>query len=194
MRLLLAASLGLLGCARTHAPLATPTQEIPHLSEVGSLAPGETRLVVDANGESARVSSDGTTICAVTPCAVSVPQGAHRLTFFANEDIRRFGDVDVDLGARPTVVRHALTVRHESPGWRAASIVAFSLGGSLVAIGGATASGQLLDDGRPWGTIGGSIAAAGLIGVALGITFALAGRSDVWPGSTRTWVVPPKAP
>lgn len=178
------------GCARVHAPLPPPSHEIPPIAELAPVQPGQSRLVVDANGELARVTLDGQTVCPQTPCALSVPKGAHRVTFFAREDTRRFGDVELDLGDRATVVRHRLTVRHDSPGMRIGSLIAISLGASLVAGGGLVALGQTVDDSRPWATVGGAIAVTGLIGVALGVTFALAGRSDVWPGSTSTFPVP----
>ena len=188
------AGLWLAGCATTYPALPPPSQEIPRVTELPRLAPAESRVVVDANGEDAWVSVEGRTVCAGTPCAVSLPRGARRLTFFAKSDRTRFEDVPIDLGARPTIVRHQLGVRRESPGMRVASILGFSLGASCLAVGGGIAAVGLVDDSRVWGTTGGAVALTGLVGVALGVTFALAGRTQIWPGATRTWVVPPPAP
>lgn len=181
------------GCAVTHPPLAAPPAVIPRVADLPPLAAEQGRLVLDANGEDARISSDGTTICASTPCAVSLPKGPHRLTFFANGDASRYGDADVDVTARPTVVRHALGVHHDAPGLRVASIVAFAVGGSLAGLGAAVAAPGLIDENNrsTWYGAGGALGAAGLVGIAVGVSFALASRSHVWPGATRTWVVPP---
>lgn len=189
------AAIGMLaGCATTYPALPAPPQEIPRVSELPRIGPGESRILVDANGEDAWVSAEGRTVCAGTPCALALPKGAHRLTFFAKNDATRFGDVSVDLGERPTIVRHQLGVRRESPGLRIASIVSFSLGASLLAVGGGIAAVRFVDDAPGWSTTGGAVAITGLVGLALGLSFALASRTEIWPGATRTWVVPPTHP
>ncbi len=194
IRLLCATVLG--GCAITHPPLVAPSAVIPRVLDLPPVGVDRGRLVLDANGEAARITADGTTICASTPCAAALPRGRHRLTFFANPDSSRYGDVDVDVTASPTIVRHALGLRHESPGLRVASIVAFAVGGSLAGLGAAVASPGLIDEANrtTWYTAGGSLGAAGLVGIAVGVSFALASRPHVWPGATRTWVVPSAAP
>lgn len=179
----------LAGCAVTYPPLAAPAQEVPSGVELPPAGAGAGRLLVDANGEPARLTADGATVCANVPCAVSLPRGRHRLTLFAHENAARFDDLEVDLGERPLVVRHAIGVRRESPTLRGLAVVAFTLGATLVVAGASVASVGFLDSSPTWRTAGGSVAVTGLIGLGLGVSFALAGRPERWPGATRTWML-----
>ncbi len=190
---MLASALALGGCAIEYPPVATPHALIPDVADVPTPAPNQGLLVLDANGEDARITADGSTICATTPCAVALDKGSHRLTFFSSHDAARYGDVTVDVSASPRVVRHSLGVRRESPGLRGAGIATIAVGTSLAGLGLATAGLGLLDENHRsvWTTSGGAMAATGLIGVALGVSFALAARTAIWPAATRTWLLTP---
>src|SRR5688572_26236847 len=85
---------------RLAAPVAFP--EAPP-------APGTGRVVLDADGDHAKVievsESSATTVCPSTPCVVDLPYGSHPLVFHSTTDESRASDVDLDVGPKAKAVR-----------------------------------------------------------------------------------------
>jgi len=210
----LAAAFPLFACGDIQLPPpAAPQKALPQPPEVPSepVPEGAGRLVLDANGEQARVVEvAGTTVqsrgytfnliaqrpvCASTPCVVDIPRGPHRLVFLSKTDENRGSDVELDVGARPKVVRHAMGERIEHNGLKGGSSAALTLGvlgaitGGSVMFGGALASGSSTSPGAGDGvvTVGGAVLGISAGVLALGITLGILGRTEVRKGSTTEW-------
>lgn len=102
------------------------------MPEVGP-APGSGRVVLEAaGGEKARVvevSGEATAygyrytttivetrpVCR-TPCVVDLTYGSHQLVFQSMNDEARTSDVEVDVGAHPKAVLHAIGERRQNTG------------------------------------------------------------------------------
>ncbi len=211
-----AASIHLLACGEIQLPPpAAPAKMLPAPPEVPSdpVPEGGGRLVLDANGEQARVVEvAGTTVqsrgytfnfiaqrpvCASTPCVVDVPRGPHHLLFLSKTDENRGSDVELDVGARPRVIRHAMGERIEHGALKAGSNVALTLGilgaitGGSVMFAGALSSGVSSDPTSNAGngtlTAGGAVLGISAGVLALGITLGILGRTEVRKGSTTEW-------
>jgi hypothetical protein len=116
-------------------------------SDLGSVAPGKERVILDAEGDQARVSevtSHSQTVTprgnvlesehdrplCITPCAVDLGLGLHELSFQSTTHPRRGSDVEVQVQGDPLVVNHTMADL-ETP-----SPVAKGIGIGLVALGG----------------------------------------------------------
>jgi hypothetical protein len=129
-----------IGCAgigiAKEAPPPAPPQAEPHIPDLPAEppAPGHARIVLDANGEPAKVSRvtavpnfepkrtaqlNGKTSLAsarmeeplcITPCAVDMRHGLHTFVFTHTRDPLRSSTADVTVPSRgtTTIVRHAM--------------------------------------------------------------------------------------
>lgn len=206
-------ALGATGCGELELPPPNaPAQALPESVEVPTdpPPPGKGRVVLEANGERARVvevaggmvHSRGQTfgilaqrpVCAATPCAVDVERGAHHFVFLSADDPNRGGVAEVDVGAKPKVVRHAMGERIEHPALTAVANTGITIGllgaitGGALMVGGAlsnAADESLGNDGNSKIVpAGGAILGIGAGVLALGITFAILGRPELRRGST----------
>jgi hypothetical protein len=196
-------------------PPAAPQKTLPQPPEFPTdpTPEGGGRLVLDANGEKARVVEvAGTTVesrgysfnlvaqravCASTPCVVDVPRGPHRLVFVSPSDPNRGSSVEVDVGGRPKVVRHAMGERIEHNGLKAGSSVAYTLGmigaiaGGSVLLVGALRNGSDANAGSGLIGAGGAVLGVSAGVIALGITLGILGRTEVREGTTTEWTTDP---
>jgi hypothetical protein len=194
------------GTERLPAPQAPP-RELPAVDVPDEPpAPGTSRVVLDANGDKAKVveitgsataASGGyravivgvRPIC-TTPCVVDMPYGSHPLVLRSTTDETRQSELDLDVGAKPKVVRHTLGERRD--GGPARTIAA-----SLLLLGiTAGVTGALL-----WGVGAGShsdglestgqlVTGLGLGGIGLSIPLFIVGRPTERPGATTEWTMP----
>jgi len=196
-------------------PPAAPLKTLPQPPELPTepTPEGGGRLVLDANGEKARVvevagatvQSHGYSfnlvaqraVCASTPCVVDVPRGPHRLVFVSPSDPNRGSSVEVDVGGRPKVVRHAMGERIEHNGLKAGSSVAYTLGmlgaltGGSVLFVGALRNGSDPNAGSGLVGAGGAVLGVSAGVIALGITLGILGRTEVREGTTTEWTTDP---
>jgi hypothetical protein len=123
-------------------------------------AHGTTRIVLDANGERARVTEtlektsiygtsystsaaafSGTSfttkpLC-LTPCVVDLTPGMHALNFQSSSDPQRVGSADVQVGERRKVVRHAMGRVDKGASWHHLLASSAALLGIGAIVGGA---------------------------------------------------------
>lgn len=197
-------------------PPAAPAHALPSPPELPNEAvpEGAGRVVLDANGEKARVIevagatvhgqgySFGLTaqrpVCASTPCVVDVSRGPHRFVFLSTSDPNRGSAVEIDIGSKPKVIRHALGERIEHSALNAGSNVSLTLGtlgaitGGSLLLGGALASSSSSNEsGSSSGTsvtgVGGAVLGVSAGVLVLGITLGILGRTEVRDGSTTEW-------
>lgn len=212
-------SLFAFGCGQIDLPpAAAPSNVLPATVEVPTEPPveGKGRVLLEANGEKARVvevaggtvSARGYTIgivaqravCASTPCVVDVERGPHRFVFLSPEDANHGGVAEVDIGTKPKVIRHAMGDVVEHPALRSLGNAGITVGAIGALTGGALLVGGLLSNAadESLGNSGNSkiVGASGAIlgisaGVlAVGITLAILGRSEVRRGTTTEWTLP----
>jgi hypothetical protein len=127
----LGTTLLLTGCFRPVEvpPPPLPRAELPAIQEdpKGSTAPGTGRIVLDVVGMTARVeeitetsrqswasvgpylwsaesTGETTRALCITPCAVDLPIGLHRLRFTTNE-VDRGGEIEIQVTSKPRVYR-----------------------------------------------------------------------------------------
>jgi hypothetical protein len=215
---LASAALHLAGCGDVALPPpVAPTKVIPEANDVPTepVPPGGGRVVLDANGEKARVLEvSGATfagqgyqvsmlasrpLCASTPCVVDLARGPHRLVFVSPTDPNRGSAVEIDVGSRPKVVRHAMGERIEHGALRTAGTMTMSVGGLGVLTGGSILlTGLLLsgvdtasrstDTSASIVSAGGAVLGIGAGVLALGVTLGILSRTEVRPGSTTEWL------
>lgn len=196
----LAATLGC-GCGvRALPPPDPPRREVPRgveLPDEPPPRPGTSRVMLDADGEPAKVVAvgDGTHALCTTPCVVDLPYGSHSLVLQSILDEERRSRAELEVGPRPKIFRHTLGERHDGG-------AANTLGTSLVAVGllaaatGAVfwAGGALARsaDGAPNGLEGTGrlVTGLGAGAVIVGIPFLVVGRPSERPGATTEWTLP----
>ncbi len=104
-----------LGCVLELPPPSPPPRYAPVLQQQpGPLAEGQGRLVVDALNGPARVSvvePTGDRFVCLSPCAVDLPPGPHRLHLVAPDD--REETVTVDVAADGAVYQGILGVKRD---------------------------------------------------------------------------------
>jgi hypothetical protein len=107
-------------------PPAPPPREMPAVrANLGAVAPGKERVLLDTPDDQARVSeitSHSQTVTTrgnvlesehdrplcITPCAVDLNLGLHDLSFQPTTNPRRGSDVEVQVQGDPLVVRHTM--------------------------------------------------------------------------------------
>lgn len=198
-------------------PPVAPTKVMPEVTDVPTepVPQGGGRVLLDANGEKARVldvsgatfSGQGYAVsmvasrplCASTPCVVDLARGPHRLVFVSPTDPNRGSSVEIDVGSRPKVVRHAMGERIEHGALRTAGTMTMSIGGLGVLTGGSILlTGLLLsgvdttsrstDTSASIVSAGGAVLGIGAGVLALGVTLGILSRTEVRPGSTTEWL------
>jgi hypothetical protein len=201
MRVLLVALATLsVGCGvRTLPPPDAPTRQVPPDLDVPDDPPkiGTSRVILDADGERARVLEIGEDPAAArplctTPCVLDLPYGTHPLVLQSVTDAERRSRAQLEVGPHAKVFRHALGERRDGGATR-------TLGTSLLAIGllaattgavfwggGALARSM---DGTPNGLEGTGqlVTGLGAGAVLLSIPLLVAGRPVERPGATTEW-------
>lgn len=124
-------------------------------------------------------------LCAATPCLTSMPPGAHQLLFTSSAGEE---EVRVEIGAEPTALRRALTLRESGVDLWPVTLAFWAVGACVGAIGALIATSEqstLGPDHEPigWGLVGGGS------GLAVLGTFFVAGNRDgvVTPGASAQW-------
>lgn len=214
--LLLAAAIGVLasGCGVERLPPpSAPAKVVPTDLDVppDPPAPGTGRVILETNGEPAKVAeitgsataSNGrysATIVGVrplctTPCIVDLPYGSHPLVMHSISDETHQSETDLEVGARAKVFRHALGERKDGgplhavgSSLLAVGILTAATGAILWAVGAANPSGSGLA-----GT-GQLVTGVGAGGIVLSIPFLLVGRPTERAGSTTQWTLPGPTP
>lgn len=193
-------------------PPAAPAQEIPHGVDVPDEppAPGTGRVILDANGDKAKVveitgsatavsggyraSVVGIRPLCTTPCVLDLPYGTHPLMLESTADETRRSEAELEVGPRPKIFRHSL-------GERKTGGAIGTVGSSLLALGVVTGlTGALF-----WGVgemsssqghtssltgTGQLLTGLGAGGVVLSIPMLLIGRPTERPSATTEWSLP----
>ncbi|TAK32678.1 MAG: hypothetical protein EPO40_01870 [Myxococcaceae bacterium] len=129
-----------------------------------------------------------------TPCAVNLPVGAHQILFTSvDPSSGRSSAAYVNVGATPSIARHAMGRQSTSVGALVGGILMAGLGAALSLVGGVVLA---LPDSASPRTAGSDIAGWTTLGIGLGlgvggIVLGLAGRPTDQPGSTTQWVPSP---
>lgn len=199
-------------------PVSPPAKVVPADVDVPAEppAPGTGRVILDTNGEPAKVveitgsataTSGGyhATIVGIrplctTPCVVDLPYGSHPIVMRSVSNETHRSETDLDVGARAKVFRHTLGERTDGGGLR-------TVGGSLLTIGViAATTGAILwlassasSRGSDLGSTGQLVTGLGAGGILLSIPFLVAGRPTERAGATTQWNLPgasspPRAP
>ena len=171
-------------------------------------APGTGRVILETNGEPAKVveitgtataSSGGysATIVGIrplctTPCVIDLPYGSHPLVMRSLSDETHQSETELEVGARAKVFRHTLGERTDGGALRV-------LGGSLLMLGIiATTTGAIVwlagssasSSGSDLGGTGQVLTGIGAGGILLSIPFLVAGRPTERQGATTQWILP----
>jgi hypothetical protein len=206
--------LALTACgAQQLPPPPAPTREVPALDlPDGPPAAGTGRVIVDTNGERARVSEIASVATATTyrgnmativdvrplcttPCVLDLPYGTHPLVLQSTSDESHQSSAELDVGPRQKVFRHALGERTDGGPVR-------TIGLSLMGLGLVTAlTGAVL-----WGTgamiessehressitgPGQVITGIGAAAMLVSLPFLFLARPTERPGTTTEWTVP----
>ncbi len=201
---------GAIACGyRQGPPVQAPSPVVPAAVAplVASAPPDGAAVVLEANGEAAKVSevfastaqSPGGALARVeslkplclTPCRVELPPGLHELRFASRTD-ERASNVDVTIDGRSKVVRHALGEQSRSGG----GVV---VGGLLVGFGGALTLGAMASAGKGGGDRERRdramvLAPVGAVTAALGVLAMALGRPERRAGATTEVLLPRRAP
>lgn len=213
------ASFGLLslalasGCgAERLPPPSAPPREVPKEVDIPGEPPphGAGRVLLDANGDRAKVveitgaatASTGRyhatfvgvrPVC-TTPCVVDLPYGSHPLVLRSTTDETRVSEIELDVGAKPKIVRHTLGERKDGGAVRTVGASVLVLG-AITALTGALLWGvgeAALSSGNTSGLTGTgrTITAVGAGAVVLSIPLMILGRPTERPGATTEWSLP----
>lgn len=201
------------GCSPEQLPPpSAPAREVPPDLDLPAEPPpaGAGRVVLDANGERAKVveitgSATATAgnyratviglrpIC-TTPCVVDLPYGSHPLVFRSTTDETRMSELELDVGPKPKIVRHALGERKDGGAVRTIGSTTLGLGLLSALAGGILwGIGELASDsGKPSSLTGTGqvLTGIGAAGVVLSIPLLIIGRPSERPGATTEWSFP----
>jgi hypothetical protein len=198
------------GCGVQHlSPATAPAKEVPPDVEMPTdpPAPGTGRVILDTNGEPAKVveitgsataSSRGysATIVGIrplctTPCVVDLPYGSHPLVMRSLSDDTHRSEAELEVGARAKVFRHTLGERTNGGGLRTlgaslltVGVLAATTGAILWLVGSSTSSGSDL------GSTGQLITGLGAGGIVVSIPFLVVDRPTERAGATTQWNLP----
>lgn len=201
------------GCGVQQLPAAAPPAKVLPADldvPVEPPPPGTGRVILDTNGEPAKVveitgaatASNGAysaTIVGIrplctTPCVVDLPYGSHPLVLHSISDESHQSETEIDVGARAKVFRHTLGERKDGGSLRTAGgslltlgLLAATTGAILWFAGSKNHSGDLAGTGQ-------LVTGLGAGGVALSIPFLIVGRPTERPGSTTQWNLPGATP
>lgn len=197
------------GCGTERLPApAAPPREVPRDVDVPDEppAPGTSRVVLDANGDKAKVIEVTGTASAsaggyqafvvgvrplcTTPCVVDLPYGSHPLMLRSTTDETRQSELDLDVGPKPKIVRHTLGERKDGGALRTVGASLLMLGITAAVTGGilwAVGSGAKSDGLESTGQL---VTGLGAGGIGLSIPLLIVGRPTERPGATTEWTVP----
>jgi hypothetical protein len=200
----------LTGCGVEQLPPASaPARVVPIDVEVPSdpPAPGTGRVILETNGEPAKVveitgaatawnGGYSATIVGIrplctTPCVVDLPYGSHPLVLHSISDDTHQSEAEVDVGARAKVFRHTLGERKDGGGLRAAGASLLTLGILAAATGTILwLAGNASHNGGDLAGNGQLVTGFGGAGIALSIPFLILGRPTERAGATTQWNLP----
>ncbi len=202
------------GCGTEHLPPPSPPpREVPTDVDLPAEPPpnGTGRVVIDANGERAKVVEiTGSATAAAgnyratfiglrplctTPCVVDLPYGSHPLVLRSTTDATRVSELELDVGPRPKIVRHTLGEKKDggAPQAIGSTVLVLSV---LTAATGALLWGLGELNSKPTGEPSGLIGAGQVItgiggaGILLSIPLLVVGRPSQRPGATTEWTLP----
>jgi hypothetical protein len=194
-----------------------PTKDVPSGIDVPATPParGTGRVLIDANGEHARVievtgaftasaggqsaTIVGTRSVCTAPCVVDLPFGSHSLLLQSTKDPTRQSEEDINVGAQAKVFRHALGEQKDGGPLRTVGNTLAGLGALAALTGGILwGTGALVNSsadtsGSSRSSLDGTgklITAVGLGTIVLGIPFLILGRPSKRPGATTEWTLP----
>ncbi|MBX3213207.1 MAG: hypothetical protein KF850_14325 [Labilithrix sp.] len=212
-----ALALGLLlvasGCGPERLPPpGAPAREVPPDLDLPTEPPpaGAGRVVLDANGERAKVIEiTGSAAAAAgnyratiiglrpictTPCVVDLPYGSHPLVLRSTTDETRVSELELDVGPKPKIVRHALGERKDGGAVRAVGSTVLVLGAITALTGGLLwGIGELASkSGSPSSLVGTGqvLTGIGAAGIVVSIPLMVIGRPTERPGATTEWSFP----
>ncbi|MBX3204214.1 MAG: hypothetical protein KF764_04045 [Labilithrix sp.] len=193
-------------------PPSAPAREVPADLDLPTEPPpaGAGRVVIDANGERAKVIEiTGSATAAAgnyratiiglrpictTPCVVDLPYGTHPLVLRSTTDPTRTSEVELDVGAKPKIVRHTLGERKDGGAAHTIGSSALVLGVVAALTGGLLwGLGELASKpGQPSSLVGTGqvITGIGAAGIVLSIPLLVVGRPTERPGATTEWSMP----
>jgi len=201
------------GCGVQQLPaMKAPPKMVPADVELPDEppAPGTGRVIIETNGERAKVveitgsataSTGGysATIVGIrplctTPCVVDLPYGSHPLVMHSISDETHQSETEIDVGARAKVFRHTLGERKDGGGLRTAGASLLTLGviaattGAILWLAGSASNdqGSLVSNGQV-------ITGLGSAGILLSIPLLIAGRPTERAGATTQWNLPGSA-
>ncbi|HSO39724.1 MAG TPA: hypothetical protein VLT33_44665 [Labilithrix sp.] len=203
------------GCAVQQLPaVSPPARTLPADLDLPAEPPaaGTGRVILETNGEPAKVveitsmatattnGEDTATVVGVrplctTPCVVDLPYGSHPLVMHSLSDETHQSEIELEVGARAKVFRHALGERRNGgvPQTVGASLLTLGLlaatTGAILWVAGSANSSALSGNGQ-------MLTAFGAGGVVLSIPFLILGRPTERAGATTQWTLPgpPPAP
>lgn len=209
---MLAAALGGCGAVSVDPPKA-PAAEIPKVEHPESPPePGMTRIILDANGDDAKVTEVLETaearsgmsyafaerkkpVC-ITPCVVDMKPGVHTLSFESRVDDRA-SYVDVQVGSRSKAVRHAMGHPLRKSGGEVWAHALTWLGLTVVGTAALAWADAKAEGGEVAREVRGPARAAAFAGLGLmagGITLMIVSPPTYQPGSTTEIPIPDRGP
>lgn len=201
------------GCGTEHLPPPSPPpREVPKDLDLPAEPPpnGAGRVVIDANGERAKVVEiTGSATAAAgnyratiiglrplctTPCVVDLPYGSHPLVLRSTTDETRMSELELDVGPKPKIVRHTLGEKEDGGAPRAIGSTVLVLSVITAATGGLLwGLGELASKpGQESGLVGSGqvVTGIGAAGILLSIPLLVVGRPSERPGATTEWTIP----
>ena len=162
------------------------------------LVTGRTQILTSAQGWGGRgryttpqlATQLATRPLCVTPCTVNLPLGPHEIAFApVDEGSDRGGTGYVNVGSRPSVVRHAMGFNETHVGGLIGAIMLVALGTSAVVSGAVLEAfeGSAREHGSDFAVAGGVTLGIGAAMVGLGSFLGWRYRPTYQPGSTTQW-------
>lgn len=129
-----------------------------------------------------------------TPCSVNLPLGAHEILFTGDDPSSdRSSAAYVNVGAAPSIVRHAMGRQSNSVGALVGGVLMTGLGVAVALVGGVLLA---LEDDSGAGAAGFDTAGWTTVGIGLGlgaggVVLGQVGRPVEQPGATTQWTPTP---
>ncbi len=193
--------LALLSCTsacgtKTLPPAEKPALEMPQIANAVSPPPGQTQVVIDADGDDASVElviskvqhwSGGLIetrrLCSHTPCSAALRPGSYELQIRSNDGSGRHQIVPLDVGQAPTVLRHHLFEHQPAGALHVIGTILAPLGVTGIVTGGILALVNSAD-GTDLGNAPETTLALSTAALALGLIALIVDRPTFTPGST----------
>jgi len=193
-------------------PPEAPRRQVPADVDVPlePPSPGTGRVIIETNGERAKVveitgqatawtggasaNIVGVRPLCTTPCVIDLPYGLHPLVLRSLDDDTRQSEAELEVGARAKVFRHTLGERSDGGGLRTAGASLLTLGliaattGAILWVAGSSSA-----EGSQVTATGQIVTGIGAGSVVLSIPFLLAGRPTERPGATTQWTLPARS-